>query len=117
MVVLPEPETPMTTAMTGLVSVCARAADQPEGLALMRRSTPRISIRTALAKPSFSLLSVTAFACAFTSALELPMAMEKPLLRNMRTSLGISPMVAICSGRISRCREREVTTAPLLARG
>ena len=46
---------------------------------------------TALAKPSFSLLSVTALACAFTSSLELPIAMEKPLLRNIRTSFGMSP--------------------------
>jgi hypothetical protein len=38
----------------------------------------RTNFRTAFAKPSFSLLSVTAFARAFTSLLELPKAMEKP---------------------------------------
>jgi hypothetical protein len=38
----------------------------------------RTNFRTAFAKPSFSLLSVTAFAGAFTSLLESPIAMEKP---------------------------------------
>ena len=44
----------------------------------------RTNFRTALAKPSSSLLSVTALACSFTSSLALPMAMEKPLLRNIK---------------------------------
>jgi hypothetical protein len=34
----------------------------------------KMNFRTALAKPSFSLLSVTAFARAFSSSLELPIA-------------------------------------------
>ena len=77
----------------------------------------RTNFRTALAKPSFSLLSVTALACAFTSSLALPMAMEKPLLRNMRTSFGMSPMVAICAGGMFRSLDRVATTVPLLACG
>jgi hypothetical protein len=44
-----------------------------------------MNFRTALAKPSFSLLSVTALACAFTSSVELPIAIEKPLLRNLNS--------------------------------
>src|SRR6185312_9237984 len=72
---------------------------------------------TAFAKPSFSLLSVTALACAFTSSLALPMAIEKPLLRNMRMSFGMSPMVAICSGEMFKSLERVATTVPLLACG
>src|SRR5665213_1024563 len=72
---------------------------------------------TALANPSFSLLSVTTFACAFTSSLELPIAMEKPLLRNMRTSLGMSPMVAICADGMFRSLDSVLTTVPLLASG
>ena len=30
------------------------------------------------------------------------MAIERPLLRNIRTSFGMSPMVAICSGEMFR---------------
>jgi len=74
-----------------------------------------MNFRIALAKPSSSLLSVTALACFFTSSLALPMAMEKPLLRNIRTSFGMSPMVAICSGGIFRSLDCVVTTEPLLA--
>src|SRR3984893_523883 len=84
--------------LRGYASASAGAQCEPhschEGHALAGR---RINFRTALAKPSLSLLSVTVLACAFTSSLELPMAMEKPLLRNMRTSFGMSPIVAICS--------------------
>jgi len=76
-----------------------------------------MNFRTAFAKPSFSLLSVTALACAFTSSLELPIAMEKPLLRNIRTSFGISPIVAIYAGGMFRSFDRVVTTVPLLACG
>src|SRR5437773_401150 len=75
----------------------------PDGLTAMPVGQPRhdghaavdrrTNFRTALAKPSFSLLSVTALACALTSSLALPIAIEKPLLRNMRTSFGMSPMV------------------------
>ena len=64
-----------------------------------RHQPGRRNFRTALANPSFSLLSVTALAWAFTSSLELPMAMEKPLFWNIRTSFGMSPIVAICAGR------------------
>ena len=77
----------------------------------------RTNFRTALAKPSFSLLSVTALAWAFTSSLELPMAMEKPLARNMETSFGMSPMVAIWAGAMIRSLDRVATTVPLVASG
>src|SRR5450759_1196444 len=77
----------------------------------------KTNLRTALAKPSFSLLSVTALAWDFTSSLALPIAMEKPLLRNIRTSFGMSPMVAICSGGMFRSLDRIATTVPLLACG
>ena len=49
----------------------------------------------ALAKPSFSFVSVTNVADFCTSGLAFPMAMLTPLLLNIRTSLGMSPKVAI----------------------
>src|ERR1039457_3505281 len=72
----------------------------------------RTNFRAAFAKPSFSWLSVTALACALTASLELPMAMEKPLLRNIGTSFGMSPIVAICSGGMFKRFDRVVTTVP-----
>src|SRR6185437_8579012 len=77
----------------------------------------KMNLCAALAKPSFSLLSVTALACVFTSSLALPMAMEKPLLRNMSTSFGMSPMVAICAGAMPSRAAMVATTVPLLAFG
>ena len=72
--------------------------------AAARRST---NLWTALAKPSSSLLSVTALACALTSSLAFPMAIEKLLSRNMRTSFGISPTVTIWVGRnVQKLRKR-----------
>src|SRR5271170_4192864 len=93
-----------------------RDDDRParRGHAASRR---RMNFRTALAKPSFSLLSVTALACALTASLALPMAMERPLLRNIETSFGMSPMVAICAGGIFMSLDRVSTTFPLLASG
>ena len=53
--------------------------------------------RTALAKPSFSLVSVTRRAARCTWGSALPMAMLRPEWANIKTSLGMSPMVAISS--------------------
>src|SRR5205085_7477990 len=61
---------------------------------------------TAFANPSFSLPSVTTLARALTSSLALPIAIEKPLSRNISTSFGMSPMVAICEGGMSKCLAR-----------
>jgi hypothetical protein len=74
-----------------------------------------MNFRTALAKPSFSLLSVTTLACAFTSSLELPIAIENPPLLNITTSFGMSPIVAIWSGRMWKNLAKVVTTVPLFA--
>src|SRR5690348_2908064 len=71
----------------------------------------------AWAKPSSWLEAATNLAAFFTSSLALPIAMLMPLFRNMRTSLGPSPMVAILSGGIFSISESTVTTSPLLAWG
>ena len=60
---------------------------------------------------------VTTLACAFTSSLALPIAIEKPLLRNISTSFGMSPMVAMRSRGMPSRRERVCTTVPLFAFG
>ena len=56
-------------------------------------------------------------ACACTSGLALPIAMLSPLLRNISTSFGMSPMVAISPRGIDRSFDSVVTTVPLLASG
>ena len=43
------------------------------------------------------------------------MAMLKPERWNIGTSVGWSPMVAISAAGTPRCRDRNSTTAPLLA--
>src|SRR5579862_3772246 len=58
-------------------------------------AVPRMYFSTALAKPSSSYESVTADACCFTSSGALPIAMLNPAGRNISTSFGWSPMVAI----------------------
>ena len=62
----------------------------------------RMNRSTALAKPSSSLDVVTRRAAAWTSWLALPMAILSPEWANMSTSLGWSPIVAICSGGSDR---------------
>ncbi len=80
----------------------------PSGLARARQamgdestvtdeSQDRTNRSTALAKPSSSLDVVTRRAAFWTSWLALPMAMLSPEWANMSTSLGWSPIVAICS--------------------
>ena len=54
---------------------------------------------TAFAKPSSSLLVVTRLAARWTSWLALPIAMDSPECANISTSLGMSPIVAISSGK------------------
>src|SRR5262249_53258159 len=71
----------------------------------------------ASANPSSSLEAVTNIACALTSALALPMAMLRPLLRNISTSFGISPIVAISELGIDKSWDSVATTVPLLAAG
>jgi len=61
----------------------------------------RMNRSTALAKPSSSLVVVIRRAARLTSSLALPMAMLSPDWANMRTSLGMSPIVAISSGAMS----------------
>lgn len=58
----------------------------------------RMNCSTACAKPSSSLLVVTRLAARWTSWLALPIAMDNPEWANISTSLGMSPIVAICSG-------------------
>src|SRR5580692_10214051 len=60
----------------------------------------RMNRSTALANPSSSLDVVTRRAAFWTSWLALPMAILSPEWANMSTSLGWSPIVAICSGGI-----------------
>src|SRR6476660_7122309 len=71
----------------------------------------------ALANPSSSLEEVTRKACACTSGLAFPIAMLRPLLRNISTSFGMSPIVAISMAGTDRSFDRVVTTVPLLALG
>src|SRR5262249_39815004 len=71
----------------------------------------------ALAKPSCSFEAVTALACAFTSSLALPMAIDRPLFLNIRTSFWPSPIVAMSLAEMPSSFDKVVTTAPLLARG
>src|SRR5438094_592594 len=71
----------------------------------------------AFAKPSSLYESVTQSACAFTSSLALPIAMLRPLLENISTSFGMSPMVAISPARTASRRESVATTVPLFAAG
>jgi hypothetical protein len=61
----------------------------------------RMNRSTALAKPSSSFVVVTQRAARLTSSLALPIAMLSPDWANMRTSLGMSPIVAISSGAMS----------------
>src|SRR5262245_26224057 len=49
-------------------------------------------------------------AARFTSALALPMAIEKPALRNMRRSFSMSPSTAIDSGATASRRDRKSST-------
>src|SRR5262245_11161771 len=60
--------------------------------------SPKMMASTAWANPSSSFEVVTNFACACTSGLAFPMAMLIPLFWNMRTSFGMSPIVAISAG-------------------
>ena len=60
---------------------------------------------------------VTRSACACTSGLALPIAMLRPLLRNISTSLGMSPIVAISRREPTAASTASVTTSPLLASG
>src|SRR5579864_116911 len=78
------------------------------------RSTKR---SMASANPSSVFDVVTNVAACCTSALALPMAMLTPLRRNMRTSLGMSPMVAICEAGMVSSADRTPITSPLLALG
>jgi len=68
-------------------------------------------------EPSCSFVAVTRRAARWTSELALPMAMLNPLSANIRTSLGISPMVAICAVGIPMSFDKSATTPPLLACG
>jgi hypothetical protein len=61
----------------------------------------RMNRSTALAKPSSSFIVVIRRAARLTSSLALPIAMLSPDWANMRTSLGMSPIVAISSGAMS----------------
>ena len=56
----------------------------------------RMNVSTAWAKPSFSLDVVTRRAARCTSVEALPMAMLSPDWANIKTSLGMSPIMAIC---------------------
>src|SRR5574338_757106 len=77
----------------------------------------RMKRSTALAKPSSSLEVVTCVASRWTSGLAFATAMLSPLLANMSTSLGWSPIVAICAAGMRMALDIQVTTAPLLAFG
>src|SRR5664280_1192310 len=71
----------------------------------------------ALAKPSSSFEAVTNVADFCTSGLALPIAMLTPLFLNIRTSFGMSPMVAIWLGGMLQSCENIPTTSPLFALG
>jgi hypothetical protein len=72
---------------------------------------------TALAKPSSSFAVVTCRATRWTSRVAFPMAMPRPAMLSIGTSLTMSPMTAISSSGIFRMREASRTTIPLLASG
>src|ERR1700681_2500468 len=77
----------------------------------------RINVSIAFAKPSSSWEAVTTSACACTSRLAFPIAMPRPLLRNISTSFGMSPIVAIWLTGTDSSFESVVTTVPLSAAG
>ena len=58
------------------------------------------------ANPSSSLEAVTLSAFPFTSGSALPIAMLSPESANINVSLGMSPMVAICSTEIPKIAPR-----------
>jgi hypothetical protein len=89
-------------AAAGRISVAnsVTGADEPALLDATGEAQDRMNRSTALAKPSSSLDVVTRRAARWTSWLALPMAMLSPEWANMSTSLGWSPIVAICSGGI-----------------
>src|ERR1700674_1259083 len=80
----------------------ASLADFPEAVRSSRADAseemlPRLRINCVIAwaTPSSSFEPVTKFASDCTSLLALPIAILIPLFLNIRTSLGISPSVAI----------------------
>src|ERR1700730_513981 len=88
-----------------------------DALGSVEPASGRTKRSIALAKPSSSYESVTRLACCWTCGLALPMATLRPLLRNIRRSFGISPMVAISLAGIESRFDSVVTTVPLLASG
>ena len=56
------------------------------------------------ANPSSSLEAVTCDACLLTSSVALPIAMERPLVRNIARSFCMSPIVAIAAVEMLRRR-------------
>ena len=76
----------------------------------MKRSTAR-------ANPSSVFDDVTNVAARRISALALAMTMLVPLRSNIRTSFGMSPIVAMCSVGMASSVERTLTTSPLFAGG
>jgi hypothetical protein len=76
-----------------------------------------MNLSTAWAKPSFSLVVVTLRAARCTSVEAFPIAMLSPEWANIKTSFGMSPMVAICEVGMEYRAERNFTTLPLLASG